>query len=95
MQILNNLKNNPYGIRHSNHFLKRARYRDVDINVVNEKLLSEIPVGIQKTLEYGNRFELIFEFTKYEDLYIVVDIINSNEITVITVIPKNNQRRKH
>ena len=74
---------------------KRSAYRDVDMNLVNKKLLSEIPVGIQKTLGYDNRFELIFEYTKYHDLYIVVDIINSSEITIITAIPKDNQRRKH
>ena len=95
IQILNTIKNNPYGIRHTNHFLKRGTYRDVDINEVNKKLLCEIPVGIQKTLGYDNRFELIFEYTEYEDLYIVVDIINFEELIVITVIPKDNQRRKH
>ena len=69
IDVLNNLKSNPYGIRHTNHYLKKSAYRDVDMNLVNEKLLSEAPVGIQKTLGYGNRFELIFEYTKYEDLY--------------------------
>ena len=58
-------------------------------------MLSDVPVGIQKTLGYDNRFELIFEYTKYEDLYIVVDIVNSNELIIITVIPKDKQRRKH
>lgn len=95
MEVLNRIQNNPYGIRHTGHYLKRATYRDVDLNVVSKKLLSEVPVGIQKTLGYGNRFELIFEYTKYEDLYIVVDIITSNEVSIITVIPKDNQRRKH
>lgn len=95
METLNKLKSNPYGIRHTNHYLRRLTYRDVDFDMVNEKLLSEIPVGIQKTLGYDNRFELIFEYSKYEDLYIVVDIINSSEIAIITVMPKDNKRRKH
>ena len=95
MEILNNIKSNPYGIRHTSHFLKRAAYRDVDLNFVTKKLLSEVPVGIQKTLGYGNRFELIFEYAKYEDLYIVVDIINSDEVIIITAMPKDNKRRKH
>ena len=95
INILNNIKNNPYGIRHTEHYLKKSNDRDVDLNLVNYKLLSEVPVGIQKTLGYDNRFELIFEYTKYDDLYIVVDIINSNEITIITVIPKEKIRRKH
>lgn len=95
IDVLNNIKSNPYGIRHTGHYLKKSAYRDVDMNVVNKKLLSEVPVGIQKTLGYDNRFELIFEYTKYEDLYIVVDIISSNEIIIITVIPKEKLRRKH
>ncbi|WP_407393611.1 hypothetical protein [Methanobrevibacter sp.] len=72
INVLKKIRNNPYGIRDTNHYLKRSTYRDVDVNLVNEKLLSEIPVGIQKTLGYDNRFELIFEYTKYDDLYIVV-----------------------
>ena len=40
---------------------KRIRYRGADLNLVSKKLLSEVPVGIQKTLGYDNRFELIFE----------------------------------
>ncbi|WP_458456570.1 hypothetical protein [Methanobrevibacter sp.] len=95
MEVLNNIKNNPYGIRNTGHYLKRSTYRNVDINLVNKKLLCEVPVGIQKTLGYDNRFELIFEYTKSDDLYIVLDIINSSEIAIITVMPKNNQRRKH
>ncbi|MBQ2654139.1 MAG: hypothetical protein IJF83_14270 [Methanobrevibacter sp.] len=95
MEVLNKIRNNPYGIRHTNHYLKRSTYRDVDLNCVNEKLLSEIPVGIQKTLGYGNRFELIFEYTENDDLYIIVDIINSNEIVIITAMPKDKKRREH
>ena len=95
IDVLNNIKSNPYGIRHTDHYLKKSAYRDVDMNLVNEKLSSEVPVGIQKTLGYDNRFELIFEYTKYEDLYIGVDIISSNEIIIITVIPKEKLRRKH
>lgn len=95
IEVLNKIKNNPYGIRHTNHYLKKSAYRGVDLNCVSKKLLSEVPVGIQKTLGYGNRFELIFEYKKYEDLYIVVDIINFNEVSIIAVIPKDIQRRKH
>ena len=92
---LKKIRDNPYGIRHTNHYLKKSTHRDVDIEIVGRKLLSEIPVGIQKTLDYNNRFELIFEYNTSDDLYIVVDIINSNELIVITVIPKDKQRRKH
>ena len=95
METLNKIKNNPYVIRDTDHYLRRSAYRDVDLNHIDEKLLSEIPVGIQKTLGYNNRFELIFEYTEYDDLYIVLDIINSDEVAIITAIPKDNQRRKH
>ena len=65
------------------------------MSVVDEKLLSKVPVGIQKTLGYDNRFELIFELNNNDDLYIVVDIINSDEICIITVMPKDKKRRQH
>ncbi|MBQ6098500.1 MAG: hypothetical protein IJL02_01385 [Methanobrevibacter sp.] len=64
MQTLKNIKDNPYGIRYTSHFLKRSFYRNVDMDLLNRKLLSEVRVGIQKTLGYDNRFELIFEYTK-------------------------------
>lgn len=31
MEVLNRIQNNPYGIRHTGHYLKRATYRDVDL----------------------------------------------------------------
>lgn len=75
--------------------MRKSYQRDINKGLVDEKLLSEIPVGIQKTLGYSNRFELIFEFNDEDDLYIVVDIINSDEICIITVIPKDKRRRQH
>ena len=73
---------------------KRIRYRGADLNLVSKKLLSEVPVGIQKTLGYDNRFELIFELLN-RGFICVVDIINSKEVAIITVIPKYKHRRKH
>ena len=67
-KVLFNLCNNPYGIKYSNHYLRKSYQRDIDRRVADEKLLSEVPVGIQKTLGYGNRFELIFEFNNNDDL---------------------------
>ena len=90
-----NLCNNPYGIRYSKHYLRKSYQRDIDRSVVDEKLLSKVPVGIQKTSGYDNRCELIFELNNNDDLYIVVDIINSDEICIITVMPKDKKRRQH
>ena len=39
MQILNKIKDNPYGIRHTNHFLKRVTYCDIDMNLIQKKIV--------------------------------------------------------
>lgn len=54
-----------------------------------------MPVGIQKTHKFSDRFELIYEYSKFEDLYIVIDIIGNDDIKIITAILKNVNRREH
>jgi len=86
--VIDRIKNNPYGIREGFHYKQNAYTRNIDINVVNQKLLNSIPVGIQKTKYFFNKFELIYEYNNKEDLYVVVEIINSDEIVIVTIISK-------
>lgn len=39
IEVLNKIKNNPYGIRHTNHYLKKSAYRGVDLNCVSKKII--------------------------------------------------------
>ncbi|MDL2271181.1 hypothetical protein LJC03_05185 [Methanobrevibacter sp. OttesenSCG-928-I08] len=93
--VLDSIKENPYGIKETPHYGLQAKKRSIDFNIINEKLLDNIPVSTQKTAYYSNRFELIYEYSKNQDLYIAIDIINNNEIMVITVILKSIKRRVH
>ncbi|MCC7553116.1 MAG: hypothetical protein KO202_01300 [Methanobacteriaceae archaeon] len=93
--VLESLKDNIYGIKKIPHYEEKANERDVDFNIVNSKLVDEIPVGIQKTLYHSERFELIYEYNKKEDLYIIINILNNNEIDILTIIKKNSNRRRH
>jgi hypothetical protein len=95
LKILNSVKNNPYGIKITKHSLKKTNRRKVNLNTITEKLNGFIPVGVQKTLNYSNRFELIYEFEKRDDLYIIIDIENNEEVEAVTIIPKSIKRREH
>ena len=44
---------------------------------------------------FSSKFLLLYSYKKYRDLCIVIDILNENEIEVITIIEKSNERRKH
>jgi hypothetical protein len=95
LDVLNNIKDNPYGIRDSHHSIIRSRDRFVNLNLIYEKLYQEKPVAIEKEANSSSRFLLIYEYTKFRDLAIVIDILNENEIIVLTVIDKSIERRKH
>jgi len=92
---LDNLKNNAYGIKDREHVIKRASKRNIDINDVNELLCNHVPVGIEKTHNNSSKFQLLYDYKKNLDLCIVIDIMNEEEIEVITVMEKPNFRRKH
>ena len=93
--ILKNLKNNPYSIKHVDHFITRSRDRFINLNLIYKKLNQEKPVAIEKEANSSSRFLLIYEFEKFRDLAIVIDILNENEILILTVIDKSIKRRKH
>ena len=93
--VLNNIKNNPYGVNDSKHLFKRCNERNIDINQVFLKVYTEIPVGIQKTHKTSNKFELIYEYTNSEDLYVIINIDNLEELTIITCIRNSVTKREH
>lgn len=93
--VLKNLKYNPYGIKNTYHSIIRARDRAVDLNLVYDKLCQEKPVAIEKEAGSSTRFLLTYEYTKFRDLAIGIDILDESEIVIITVIDKSIERRKH
>ena len=52
-------------------------------------------MAIEKDANSSSRFLLIYEYTKFRDLAIGIDILNENEIIILTVIDKSIERRKH
>lgn len=54
-----------------------------------------MPVGIEKEAFSSSKFLLIYEYTKFKDLTIAIDILNEDEIIILTVIDKSVERRKH
>ncbi|MBR0271783.1 MAG: hypothetical protein IJQ68_07330 [Methanobrevibacter sp.] len=94
-KILNNIRNNPYGVKDSKHMMGRINKRDLDANEIIKKVYQEIPVGVQKSYNTSNKFELIYEFSTKEDLYVIINIDNFEEITIVTCITKNISKREH
>ena len=77
------------------HVFDRASERGIDVNYVTESLCARIPVGIEKTHNHSSKFLLLYDYTKFKDLCIVIDILIEEEIEVITIIEKSKERRKH
>lgn len=94
-KVLDNLKNNPYAIKDRSHVFDRASERGIDVNKVTESLCSLMPVGIEKIHNHSSKFQLLYEYTKFRDLCVVIDILNEEEIEIITIIEKSNNGRKH
>ncbi len=94
-KTLINIRTNPYGIKDRAHIFDRASERGIDVNYVTNALCTLVPVGIEKTHNHSSKFHLLYDYKKYRDLCIVIDILNENEIEVITIIEKSNERRKH
>ena len=92
---LENVKNNSYGIKDKYRALQRAQKRSIDLNTVNTKICNEKLVGIEKSLNETSIFQLLYEYDKKEDLCIVINILNEEEIDIITLIKKNANRRRH
>ena len=87
-QDLNNLKIIPY-------VEQRWLERDFKINYTVDCLVNKIPLSISKT--YYNRFKLIYphETKPTMDLYVIIEISDNENVTVITVYPEEKKRREH
>lgn len=92
---MENVKNNPYGIKDSHHSIDRARDRSITLNTIYEKIHTQIPVGIEKEKNSSTTFLLLYEYSDQKDLAIGIDILNEDEIRILTVIDKSVNRRKH
>ena len=67
---------------------------DRNLNYVNDCLINEIPFGINKTSE--NRFKLIYPHEKINtlDLYIIIEIDDFEQVSIITVYSFDKRRRE-
>ncbi len=52
-------------------------------------------MGIEKEKNSSSRFLLLYEYNEKKDLAIGIDILDENEIKILTVIDKSTNRRKH
>lgn len=77
-----------------NHVLDNWFERDYNLNYVNDCLINEIPFGINKTSE--NRFKLIYPHEKINtlDLYIIIEIDDFEQVSIITVYSFDKRRRE-
>ncbi|WP_409200472.1 hypothetical protein [Methanobrevibacter sp. DSM 116169] len=94
-KVLICLKKNLYGIKFIKHAENRIKKRKINQEIIFNILLKNKPVGIQKTHNESSKFELIYEYTKSHDLYIIINIENNDEIKIISVIDKKISRRDH
>jgi hypothetical protein len=85
LNIIESLKDNPYGINFIRHFYFRSKLRDITEDEITIKINTETPVEIHKTKNYDNRFGLTYEFDKTKDLYIFIDIEDIDRINIITI----------
>ena len=95
VDALNNVKSNPYGIKDSFHEFGRAKLRNINLNNVNSYIGHGNLVGIEKSLNENNIFQLLYEHTQTHDLAIVINILNEEEIFIITIVEKKVNRRRH
>lgn len=75
--------------------MERAQKRSVDLNVVDMNLNGGLLVGIEKSLNESSIFQLLYEYNSKNDLCVVINILNENEIELITLIEKNVNKRRH
>ncbi|MBQ2665769.1 hypothetical protein [Methanobrevibacter sp.] len=77
------------------HVEERWLERDFKINYTVDCLINKIPLSISKT--YYNRFKLIYphETKPTMDLYVIIEISDDENISVITVYPEEKKRREH
>ena len=75
--------------------MERAQKRSIDFNVVDINLNGGLLVEIEKSLNESSIFQLLYEYNSKNDLCVVINILNENEIELITLIEKNVNKRRH
>lgn len=80
-------------IKESRHFIESNIDRNEDIGMIYELLLNEKPVQVGKTKT--GTYKLVYEHPKQKskDIYLIIMIINRQEITLKTIYPANSSRR--
>ena len=91
LELLNNLDESQ--IKESRHFIESNIDRNEDIWMVYDLLLNTKPVQIGKTKT--GTYKIVYEHPKQKskDIYLIIMIINRQEITLKTVYPANSSRR--
>lgn len=85
----------PDNLKIISHVEERWLERDFKINYTVDCLINKIPLSISKT--YYNRFKLIYphETKPTMDLYVIIEISDDENVSVITVYPEEKKRREH
>ena len=65
------------------------------MDVLDEYIHHGKLVGVEKSLNESCIFQLLYEHTKLDDLCIVMNILNEEEILIMTVIEKSVNKRRH
>ena len=86
---------NPSNLKIIPHVEERWLERDFEINYTVNCLLNTIPLSISKT--YYNRFKLIYphETKPTMDLYVIIEIGDDENVTIITANTEEKKRREH
>ena len=86
---------NPVNLKIIPHVEERWLERDFEINYTVDCLLNKVPLSISKT--YYNRFKLIYphETKSTMDLYVIIEISDNENVSIITVYPEEKKRREH
>lgn len=91
LDLLDNLDESQ--IKESRHFIESNVDRFEDIGLIYDLLLNNKPVQIGKTKT--GTYKVVYEHPrqKSKDIYLIIMIINSQEITLKTIYPANSSRR--
>ena len=85
----------PINLKIIPHVEERWLERDFEINYTVDCLLNKVPLSISKT--YYNRFKLIYphETKSTMDLYVIIEISDNENVSIITVYPEEKKKREH
>ena len=69
--------------------------RFINLDLIYKKVSQEKPVAIIKDANESSRFLLIYGYDGRRDLSVGIDILDEDEIMLLTVIDTSIERRKH